>query len=358
MFSLEADPDEVCWLQSVDNPWAEPAVVSIDLLPPVPATAAGRQVFSAAQKVLAAAPDLARRPHLLGQALADALPCSMTVLLTSLALELYTATEAEPALCLTTPPALQHLHLASDRSLRLYWAALQLGPAGAQHQAASTKGPEEEVGPGSSPLATPATSPLLGPGPAQAAAATPLALAPPLQSLCPLQPEGTHRQAHAASGPSELSSSSLQAHSPGQLAGSARGWGELDGCGGRAGQPGGEEAPGLLAEAGVALGSLTLDSCFLVFWPDLGCSVQDPARPVALVTDSSQAQLREELGCASHQQAALAQAKARRAHRRLQASGQREAGGQPGTALTLAAGGGWEGEELSPCSSDASVGLA
>ncbi|KAJ9524440.1 hypothetical protein QJQ45_019498 [Haematococcus lacustris] len=75
MFSLEADPDE-----SVDNPWAEPAVVSIDLLPPVPATAAGRQVFSAAQKVLAAAPDLARRPHMLGQALADALPCSMTVL--------------------------------------------------------------------------------------------------------------------------------------------------------------------------------------------------------------------------------------------------------------------------------------
>ncbi|KAJ9524441.1 hypothetical protein QJQ45_019499 [Haematococcus lacustris] len=730
--------------------------------------------------------------------------------LTSLALELYTATEAEPALCLTTPPALQHLHLASDRSrlsgsiqvlvggtalsslsLRLYWAALQLGPAGAQHQAASTKGPEEEVGPASSPLAAPATSPLLGPGPAQAAAAPPLTLAPPLQSLCPLQPEGTHRQAQsrpvqggglqpggvegvlleqgqgrgtvygagqqgqgqpaaqaaqpsapepavaprpclsalhhgggeavqqlpglggagpslqgrpvrqqgapqslglwqaaaagaaggaqqrwrrygavrategaaagawqgyssaaagghcpspapaagsapglrpcsppaaglsdneggeegvegegggrpleeggqagsslgpaghssssppssassplasAASGPSELSSSSLQAHSPGQLAGSARGWGELDVCGGRAGQPGGEEAPGLLAEAGLALGALTLDSCFLVFWPDLvpvlaglplrslqldnclsvldcelyalthltaltdltlagchlitdqglaalqllprlrhltlrglhklglgaaqayarrqplarrsgprssaeaqkigpacpatsglplswssaedvsgrflralhplralralalrnmdglqeaelvrglrqltrltrlevrevaamsdavmqravvrlaclrdlsvtycravtdkgrqavlaalglglamdleGCSVQDPARPVALVTDSSQAQLREELGCASHQQAALAQAKARRAHRRLQASGQREAGGQPGTALTLAAGGGWEGEELSPCSSDASVGLA
>ncbi|KAL6765038.1 hypothetical protein V8C86DRAFT_1224390 [Haematococcus lacustris] len=303
--------------------------------------------------------------------------------LTSLALELYTATEAEPALCLTTPPALQHLHLASDRSLQLdnCLSVLDCELYALTHLTALTDltlaGCHLITDQGLAALQLlPRLRHLtlrglhkLGLGAAQAYARR--------QPLARSAEDVSGRFLRALHPLRALRALALRNMDGLQEAELVRGLRQLTRLTRLEVREVAAMSDAVMQRAVVRLACLrdlsvtycravtdkgrqaVLAALGLGLAMDLeGCSVQDPARPVALVTDSSQAQLREELGCASHQQAALAQAKARRAHRRLQASGQREAGGQPGTALTLAAGGGWEGEELSPCSSDASVGLA
>ncbi|GFH09579.1 hypothetical protein HaLaN_04754, partial [Haematococcus lacustris] len=76
MFSVSLDADT----QLGDSERTSVGSVAMDPLPPAPPTATGHLVFAAAQQILTRAPALGQQPDLFAQALADALPPTLTVL--------------------------------------------------------------------------------------------------------------------------------------------------------------------------------------------------------------------------------------------------------------------------------------